>query len=575
MEQSLQNAIISGVDRIAAWSDLLDDINVFPIADGDTGRNLIASLTPLRQLNGNKEDTIQQLLMSARGNSGNIATQFLSGLLTADSTDILADAIKLGRDAAWQAVSDPIPGTMLTVFDALVEFVENEAFKSSENYVTRITSHLEKTVQSTPEQLPILKSAGVVDSGALGMYVFLEGFFNSLINQADKCVPITSRFKGLLQIKPNFQERLEAGYCVDFVVQVEGRAEDKMAQLAELGESTVIIPHNEYLKVHLHTEDPVGVREKIEEIGTIINWEDEDLSEQVRQFMQTQKQGKVHIMTDAAGSLTRTDAQNLGFSLLDSYIVTKDKSLPETLFSPDEIYQIMRDRQKISTSQSSNFERHQSYQSVLEQYESVLYLSVGSVFTGNYKVACNWKKQHDKDNRFIILDTTAASGRLAVIVIAVSRFAAEMDNPPKVVEFARQTIDKAEEYVFLDKLKYLAAGGRLSKSSAFFGDMLHMKPIISPLAEGAKKVGIARNKQSQLDFAYEKLDAGLKKGSRTLIMLEYSDNRSWVEQVPKMQIAQRFPSAEIMLQPLSLTSGIHMGPGTWAVAFLPDRSQVE
>ena len=93
MDQNLQNAFISGVDRIAAWSDLLDDINVFPIADGDTGRNLIASLTPLRQLNGDKEATIQQLLMSARGNSGNIATRFFGGLLTADSMDIFPEAV--------------------------------------------------------------------------------------------------------------------------------------------------------------------------------------------------------------------------------------------------------------------------------------------------------------------------------------------------------------------------------------------------------------------------------------------------------------------------------------------------
>ncbi len=575
MEQSLQNAIISGVDRIAAWSDLLDDINVFPIADGDTGRNLIASLTPLRQLNGNREDTIQQLLMAARGNSGNIATRFLSGLLTADSTAILGKAFKLGRDAAWKAVNDPVPGTMLTVFDALVEFIENETFKSDEDYISRITKHLEEIVQSTPNQLPLLKSAGVVDSGALGMYVFLEGFFNSLIDQAENCVPITARFKGLLQIKPTFKEQQEEGYCVDFVVRVEGNAEDKMAELADLGESTVIIPHNDYLKVHLHTGEPIAVREKIEQIGTIVTWENDDLTKQIKSFMQTRKQGKIHIMTDAAGSLTRTDAQNMGFTLLDSYIVTSEKSLPETLFSPDEIYRMMRDQQKISTSQASDFERHQSYQSVLEQYESILYLCVGSVFTGNYQVACNWKKEHDPENRFIVLDTTAASGRLAIIVMAVSRFAASTDDPSQVVEFARKTIEQAEEYVFLDKLKYLAAGGRLSKSSAFFGDMLSMKPIVSPLAEGAKKVGIARNQRAQLKFACEKLETGLTGDSKALILLEYSDNLSWVDAVPKKEIAKRFPSAEIILQPLSLTSGVHMGPGTWALAFLPDAKQAE
>ena len=149
MDQNLQNAFISGVDRVAAWSDLLDDINVFPIADGDTGRNLIASLTPLRQLNGNRETTIQQLLMSARGNSGNIATQFFSGLLTADSMDIFPEAVKKGRDAAWEAVNDPMTGTMLTLFDALVEFVEKEAREKGIEYgVGIVTVDIRKEVNS-------------------------------------------------------------------------------------------------------------------------------------------------------------------------------------------------------------------------------------------------------------------------------------------------------------------------------------------------------------------------------------------------------------------------------------------
>ncbi len=570
MELNLQNAFISGVDRIAAWSDLLDDINVFPIADGDTGRNLIASLTPLRQLNGNREDTIQQLLMSARGNSGNIATRFFSGLLTADSVEILPQAVKKGRDAAWKAVNDPMPGTMLTVFDALVEFVENESFKNDQDYVARITKHLEKSVQSTPDQLPMLKLAGVVDSGALGMYVFLEGFFHSLINQADKCIPITTRFQGLLQIDPAFKETSEEGYCIDAVIQVEGDAKEKMALLTGLGDSTVVIPHNDYIKFHLHTKNPKTVREKIQEIGEIIQWQDDDLADQVKNFKNVPKRGKIHIVTDAAGSLTRKDAHELGFTLLDSYIVMKEKSLPETLFKPEELYQRMNSKQKISTSQASIYERHQCYQRVIEQYQQVLYLCVGSAFTGNYDVACQWKKENDTDDRFFVLDTAAASGRLGVIALATARYANTLENPARVVEYAQKAIQKAEEYVFLDKLKYLAAGGRLSKSSAFFGDMLSMKPIVSPQAEGAKKVGIARNQASQLKFAFEKLEYTLQTDSKALILLEYSDNRNWVGNTLKKEIQKRYPAAEIQLQPLSLTSGVHMGPGTWALAFLPE-----
>jgi fatty acid-binding protein DegV len=138
------------------------------------------------------------------------------------------------------------------------------------------------------------------------------------------------------------------------------------------------------------------------------------------------------------------------------------------------------------------------------------------------------------------------------------------------MEFAKRAVHKCEEYVFLDKLKYLAAGGRLSKSSAFFGDMFYVKPIISPTAEGAKKVGTAKNQNEQLKFAIDKLEKSVEKDSAPFIMLEYSDNRAWVHDTAKKAMEKLFPSSEILLQPLSLTSGTHMGPGTWAIAFLPE-----
>jgi hypothetical protein len=127
----------------------------------------------------------------------------------------------------------------------------------------------------------------------------------------------------------------------------------------------------------------------------------------------------------------------------------------------------------------------------------------------------------------------------------------------------------SEEYVFLDKLEYVAAGGRFSKTGAFFGDMLHMKPIVSPMPEGARKVGVVRNRKDQVRFAMEAMERSLLREDKALIMLEYSDNRPWVEEISH-EMAKRYPKSRIIVHPLSLTSGAHMGPGTWAVAFLPD-----
>jgi DegV family protein with EDD domain len=562
-------ALTTGFERIAAWSDVLDDINVFPVADGDTGRNLTTSLTPLRNLEKDLEDTIHKLLLSARGISGNIAVQFFSGFLTADSFKNLPQAAKSGRDQAWQAVSKPIPGTMLTVLDTLVDFLGKSDFENKTEYVDKIIDLLEESVKSTPELLPKLKQAGVVDSGALGMYIFLEGFFKSLAGQHNEYRPISSVFRGLLEISPSYQVEMEEGYCVDTVIHFDENAEEKINRLSQYGNSVVIIRQRDYLKVHLHTSNSREVKAQIESFGDVVHWKDDNIGSQIKDFTRLHRQGAIHIMTDAAGSVTRENSRELGLTLLDSYIVAGGKSLPETLFSPEELYQTMRQGIRVSTSQASVFERHQYYQRVLTQYPKVLYLCVGSVFTGNYEVAMDWKAQNDPDDRLTVIDTGAASGRLGAIVIATARYSAQNGDPEAVINFAQRAIEKCEEYVFLDKLKYLGASGRLAKPSAFFGDVFHVKPIVSPTAEGAKKVGAVKNRNGQLNYTLEKLEGAFDKESSPFIMLEYSDNCDWVNDTVKKEIQACYPSAEIMLQPLSLTSGAHMGPGTWAVAFLP------
>lgn len=566
-----QHAFIAGVERLKAWSDVLDDINVFPVADGDTGRNLVISLTPLRYPEKDRETTITRLLLSARGNSGNIAARFFGGFLMADSYLLLPKAARDGRDMAWQAVHNPVPGTLLTVFDTLADFLSDHPFEGTLEYVSRMIDRLETSVLSTPELLPKLKRAGVVDSGALGMYIFLEGFFNHLVGRTDRFRPISRIFKNQMAVSASFRETLQEGFCVDTVLRVDGDVNEKIDGLSACGESIVAIPQKDCLKVHFHTHSVRDARLRMESLGRVLQWSDDDISIQVADFKRLQRRvGPVHIMTDAAGSLTREDSRNLGITLLDSYIVAGEKSLPETFFSPEELYRSMDAGVKVSTAQASVFERHQYYQRVVNQYAKVLYLCVGSAFTGNFEVASAWKKLNDPDNRLMILDTKAASGRLGLIAMASARYSARSGDPDAVIEYAKRAIAACEEYVFIDKLKYLAAGGRIAKSGAFFGDMFHVKPVITPTGEGAKKVGAVKNRDEQLDFAIKKLNAALKADAAPLIMLEYSDNFAWVNDDVKKRMKGSAPLSEIIVQPLSLTSGTHMGPGTWAIAFLPE-----
>jgi uncharacterized protein len=570
MNDAIKQAFVIGAERVAAWADLLDSINVFPIADGDTGRNMKISLSPLRDIDPDRDKTIHKLLINARGNSGNIAARFFSGFLGADSLETIAAAAKLGRDRAWKAVQDPKQGTMLTVFDALVEALEDVSVKPDGKFSAGVIARLERAVRSTPELLPKLKEAGVVDSGALGMFIYFEGFFKSLAQDVKDFRPITSVFSDQLRIASSFTIKNEEGHCIDITLDAGKHKDEAVDMLSELGESVVIIPGDDYIKVHLHTGDTEDVRKRMESMGNIIRWSDDDLGEQVREFQVQKLHQAIHIMTDAAGSVTRDDAHRLGFTLLDSYITIEDFAAPETCVKPADIYVSMRRGARVSTSQASEFERHELYRSVMSQHARVLYICVGSAFTGNYDVAMWWKSHHDPENHMDVINTGAASGRLGVIAIAVARYSNNSENADSVIDYARRVVERCEEYIFIDNLKFLAAGGRISKAKAFFGNMLNVKPVVAPTAEGVIQAGTARNLDDQVSLALEKLAGSSTPGSRPFIMLQYTDNRSLVEDAVMPEIIKRYPDAEIKLQPLSLTTGVHVGPGTWSLAFLPE-----
>ncbi len=568
MARDFAAACTVGYERLCAWSDLLDEINVFPVADADTGLNLRVSLAPLRQPAEGRGDISARLVLNARGNSGNIAGAFFSEFLKAAAPGRLAPAARAGSRKAWQVLSDPRPGTMLSLFDALAEILADIPAANLAAHTGRLIEHLEAAVHATRDHLPELQAANVVDAGALGMFIFFEGFFGHLSDSGYTFRPVTRIFRGKLRRTVSVGPEDDI-HCVESIVHFSGSAGEAARSLAGVGDSIIAIQNGQQLKVHLHTGDPQAARGSLESLGSVVHWHDETAADPAPPRQQPAPAGGVHIMTDGAGSVTPADARRWRMTLLSSYISFNDRCLPETLVPASELYARMRRGEKVATSQASQFERAQCYQSVLSRYEQVLYLCVGSVYTGNYAAVMAWKEENDPDNRLRVIDTGAASGRLAVIALATANFAARGHDMAAVERFARRAVARSREYVFLDRLRYLAAGGRLSKTSGFFGDLLHLKPVITVTKRGAEKAGLSRGPRDQLAFAQQKLKDECKSPSGSPVMLEYTDNRRRVEDL-KAQIQRTHPQAEIILQPLSLTSGAHMGPGTWGIAFLGD-----
>jgi DegV family protein with EDD domain len=573
MREIIAKAFEAGYERIVAWADILDRINVYPVPDGDTGRNLVITLSPLNDSSREWKALAKEIMLSARGNSGNIAACFFNEFLGITDLESLPANCEMGRDLAYGAVPNPSPGTILTLFDVLVDSLKKNPPEGTANWVTPIIQELEKAVLATKDQLLELREAGVVDAGALGMFVFFDSFLNRIAGNELKYSPVSETLKDFLELDETWQVELGQGYCFDVVFKVGEGNKDAMKRIMDVDKSAVLIPKDDYLKIHLHAEEKEKTKQIFDSIGGILSWAEDDIGEQIQKFIKPKMDQAIHIMTDAAGSLTGEDAAMLKITLLNSYITIGNICLPETYVDPDRLFEAMNAGIKVSTSQASRAERYECYNKVMAIYDRVLYLCVGSFYTGNYQVAMDWKADNDPEDRLTVIDTGLASGRLGLATRAVGELSLASGDPEEVIFFAKKAIPHVHEYLFLDKLQFLAAGGRMSKTGAFFGDILRVKPIVSPFPDGVKKMGVARSAKDQVKFLFARLDKALSKDQEVTFLLQHSDNRAWLENEIKQKIESRFPKARVIMQPLSLTSASHMGPGTWGVAYLPEKME--
>ncbi len=299
----LRDAFLSGANNIVNCKTAVDELNVFPVPDGDTGTNMSMTISnAARELVLLKDETAGKvaavnasaLLRGARGNSGVILSLlfrgFAKGLKDKEYMDAegLRDAMKYGVEAAYNAVMKPTEGTILTVARVASEYAET-AYKQGEDALgvfEALCEGAEKALNETPEMLPVLKKAGVVDAGGKGFVVILEGMMSVL---RDGKIIETAEAVGS---SPASEQRNAAGeleaditftYCTEFIVKREENGKDPAslrAYLETIGDCVVVVDDEEIIKIHVHTDHPGNAFEKGLTFGQLINMKIENMRDQ-------------------------------------------------------------------------------------------------------------------------------------------------------------------------------------------------------------------------------------------------------------------------------------------------------
>lgn len=270
---------LAGAKNLEAKKEWINELNVFPVPDGDTGTNMsMTIMSAAREVSALDNPDMKSLckaissgsLRGARGNSGVILSQllrgFTKGIAEYDEIDvmILSEAFQKAVDTAYKAVMKPKEGTILTVAKGgarraleLAEETDDLVYFASE-----VIKEADRVLQKTPDMLPVLKEAGVVDSGGQGLVEVLKGANDALLGkEIDYTIEGTAQGGGVTKITPQAETDIKFGYCTEFIIMLNNPMTDKQemdfkAYLESLGDSIVVVADDEITKVHVHTNDP-------------------------------------------------------------------------------------------------------------------------------------------------------------------------------------------------------------------------------------------------------------------------------------------------------------------------------
>ena len=274
----LARMFLAGAKNLEVKKEWINELNVFPVPDGDTGTNMtLTIMSAVKEVNNLEDVQMTALakaissgsLRGARGNSGVILSQllrgFTKGIRDLEKLDAvaLARAVDKGVETAYKAVMKPKEGTILTVArgvaDKALELAEDA--EDLQTFLEDVLEEGRRVLAKTPDMLPVLKEAGVVDSGGQGLMVVLEGAFDAFMGKEVDLTFDGGESAKVVKITPQAEADIKFGYCTEFIIVLnkEFTAEDEVdfkAYLSSLGDSIVCVADDEVVKIHVHTNDP-------------------------------------------------------------------------------------------------------------------------------------------------------------------------------------------------------------------------------------------------------------------------------------------------------------------------------
>lgn len=588
----IYHGFMSGYMNIARHREYLNRINVFPVADGDTGSNMIGTLrsiinnlksshSPKKTLNHIADLSME----SSRGNSGIILSQYLNSLAkNAEDMDLFTVknfgiAVKKSVDDAYSAMESPQEGTILTVIKVWADkiFAESMADTSFPDVLSRGLESARKALAETPLQLEILKRNNVVDAGAWGFVSFLEG-----IEQLQQEGPVPSHIRKTFKNQDAvFQEhsghsdnihleKIDFRYCTEALVENPSVGPKQIKILLQaLGDSLIVNQGRDKTRVHIHTNNPEKIIGILKIYGRISQQKVDDMKRQADAV--NNSSATTGILTDSIADISLEILDKYNINVLNLKLRWDNEEFIDRLtIHPKEFYH----QQGIRTSfpESSVPERTQvdsTYQFLTEHYKNLLVLPVAKALSGTWQQMKLAAEPFNNDTEQIaVVDTCLNSVAQGLLVVEIAKAAKEGRTLTELKQMAENLKKKTKIFVSVQTFKYMVKGGRVSPLTGFIAKALNLKPIVSLDNDGR---GIAFDKsfsQKGLMRKIEKLiqeTTNLKGISSYAVVHAAAPERAAEFAQIVEKITGKPPSYITSISPIV---GMHSGKGAVAIGII-------
>lgn len=588
---ALKRLLLAGIRRVLAHRDTINRINVFPVADGDTGSNLAFTLSAVEQaLRPFRAGSAGRLLRragdeaidGARGNSGAILAQFLQGVgeRLADQSrltlEALAAAVDIGASQARGAVAEPREGTMLSVIAAFAAALRREADSGDgelRGAWSRAVAASRDALARTPEQLSVLRKAGVVDAGALGFVELVTGIDDY-------------QQRGRLALAANVEFQSDAGvmaeaaepdsvhrWCTECVLSAPAIERDMVrAALRDLDHSSLVLAGTrEKLRVHAHVDEPQQLYTLLARFGRIGSCKADDMRSQQRA---AQSRLKVAIVTDSAADLPDDALERLPLHLVPVRLnFGAQDYLDKVSLSPDEFFHELRTNPVLPrTSQPPPGDFRRLFEFLLSHHDEVVYVGLSRAVSGTLQ-AGEGAAVRSAPGRIHVIDSRTASCAQGLLAQHAAELAAQGLDAAAITARIATLVPQTALFAYVRDLSHVVRGGRLPRWTLPLTRWLRLAPIAAVGADGRLYLHTVRRAspdfpQRFAQWVLRRLSPAQRRGR---LLIGHCDNAREAALLAEA-LSAALGSGPIDIVKMGAAISAHAGPGTVLVSALPSEN---